>query len=132
VLSLRHLYDLLAAVEDWESSGALVRAQCEEVLTTTLAAARGERPEPKLKKSVSALSASTFDLIGSQDFSQDGMSVDSSAVLVKGGKVEDGAKAWDWRRGFPRGATGRELVRVLRLGVAREIARAFAEGEVAA
>jgi hypothetical protein len=90
-------------------------------------------PEPKqLKKSVSSISGSTFDLIGSQDFSQDGMSVEASAVLVKGGKVEDGKRGWDWRRGFPRGATGKELVRVLRLGVAREIARAFAEGEVTA
>ncbi|KAF3037924.1 hypothetical protein E8E12_002860 [Didymella heteroderae] len=135
VLTLRHLYDLLAAIEDWDTSGALVKAQCEEVLATTLAAAWGERPpEPRsaLQKSVSALSGSTFSLIGSQDFSQDGQSVDSSAVLVKGGKVEDGRRGWDWRRGFPRGATGTDLLRVLRLGVAREIARAFAEGEVAA
>lgn len=134
-LSLRHLYDLLAAVEDWDTSGALVQAQCEEVLRTTLAAAHGEsapNPQSLLQKSTSGLSGSMYSLIGSQEFSQDGQSADSSAVLVKGGKAEDGTRGWDWRAGFPKGATGSDLVKILRLSVAREIARAFAEGEVTA
>lgn len=62
-LSLRHLYDLLAAIEDFETSGALIRNQCEEVLRT----AQGD------------------------------------------------------------GASGSELLRVLRLGVARRMSRMFAE-----
>ncbi|KAF1924826.1 uncharacterized protein M421DRAFT_71604 [Didymella exigua CBS 183.55] len=134
-LTLRHLYHLLAAVEDWATSGALVQAQCEEVLRTTLAAAHGDappNPHSALQKSMSGLAGSSFSLIGSQDFSQDGQSADSSAVLVKGGKVEGARRGWDWRAGFPKGATGADLVKVLRLGVAREIARAFAEGEVTA
>lgn len=136
-LSLAHLYALLAATEDFETSGALVRSQCEEVLNTTLAAANGDAhvPEPRslLQKSVSGLSAeSTFSLIGSQDFSNDGNSTEASAVLVKGARVGDVKRGWDWRAGFNKGAKGSELIRVLRLGVAREIARCFAEGEVVA
>lgn len=134
-LSLRHLYDLLAAVEDWDTSGALVHAQCEEVLRTTLAAAHGDKPphpQSLLQKSTSGLTGSAYSLIGSHDFSADGHSADASAVLLSGGSLADAKRAWDWRAGFPRAATGAHLVRLLRLGVAREIARAFAEGEVAA
>ena len=135
-LTLRHLYDLLAAIEDLDTSGALIRAQCEEVLKTTLGAANGENEVPNsqslLQKSASGLSGSAYSLVGSQDFSLDGQSVDSSAVLVKGGRVEDAKRGWDWRAGFPKGAKGSDLLKVLRLGIAREIARCFAEGEITA
>ena len=132
-LSLRHLYDLLAAIEDFETSGALIRNQCEEVLQTALGAAHGDSvPEPRslLQKSTSGLSGSTFSLIGSQDFSTDAQSTQASAVLVRGGKINDVQRGWDWRAGCPKGAQGRELLRILRLGVAREVARCFAEGEM--
>ena len=127
-LTLQHLYDLLAAIEDFDTAGGLVKAQCEEVLQTTLAAAYGEKvaePRSLLQKSTSGLTASTYSLIGSQDFSMDGQSTDSSAVLVKGGKVEDAKRGWDWRAGFPKGAKGSDLLKVLRLGVSREIARSL-------
>ncbi|KAJ4987576.1 nuclear pore complex subunit Nup85 [Stagonosporopsis vannaccii] len=141
-LSLAQCYALVAAVEDFETAGALVKGQCDEVLRTTLRAATGEAPIPDpgpratLQKSGSALGGSLYSLIGSQDFSAassvGGGSAEGSAVLVKGGKTEDGQRGWDWRKGFPRGAESDELVRVLRLGIAREVARCFAEGEVTA
>jgi len=122
-LTLRHLYDLLAAIEDLETAPSMIRSQCEEVLSRTFSAAHGS-PQ-SLQKSTSNLTtaSSQFSLI---DFS----SVESSAVLEQGGHVDEGKRGWDWRRGFPRGAKGEDIVRVLRLGVAREIGRAFAEGEV--
>lgn len=52
--------------------------------------------------------------------------------MLVGGKVDDKSRGWDWRKGFGRGAKMEELIRVLRLGVAREVARCFAEGEVGA
>lgn len=57
-------------------------------------------------------------------------SMEGSAVLVKDGAVDDKIRGWDWRKGFPAGAKGEELMRLLRLGVAAEFGRAFAEGEV--
>ncbi|UPX13321.1 uncharacterized protein EKO05_0003837 [Ascochyta rabiei] len=135
-LTLRHLCDLLAVIEDFETTGALLHNQCEEVLRTTLAAAHGDpklpTPHALLQKSASALSASSYSLIGSQDFSQDGQSTDSSTVLVKSGKPDDPPRGWDWRRAFPKGATGGQILSVLRLGISREVARCFAEGEVVA
>lgn len=131
-LTLRHLYSLLAAIEDLTTAPSMIQSQCEEVLSTTLLAAHDSH---SLHKSTSNLTtaSSQYSLIGSADFgSADGQSTESSAVLVRGGHVDERKRAWDWRRGFHKGASADDLVRILRLGIAREIARAFAEGEVVA
>lgn len=131
-LTLRHLYDLLAVVEDLETAPSMIRIQCEEVLSRTFSAAHGSA---NLQKSTSNLTtaSSQFSLIGSTDFgSANAQSAESSTVLEQGGHVDEGKRGWDWRRGFPRGATGEDVIRVMRLGVAKEISRAFAEGEVTA
>ncbi|KAF2030508.1 hypothetical protein EK21DRAFT_65304 [Setomelanomma holmii] len=133
-LTLKHLYGLLAAIEDLDTAPSMIRSQCEEVLQTTLAAAHDSSSSPRhLTKSTSNLTtaSSQYSLLGSTDFgSQDGQSTEGSAVLVRGGHVDDSKRGWDWRRGFPRGASGGDIIKVLRLGIAREIGRAFVEGEV--
>jgi hypothetical protein len=132
-LTLRHLYELLAAIEDLDSASSMIRTQCEEVLSTTLAAAHDpSNAHHALQKSTSNLTtaSSQFSLI--EFGSQDGQSTENSAVLVKGGGVDESERGWDWRRGFNKGASGEDVIRLLRLGVAREIGRAFAEGEVSA
>jgi hypothetical protein len=134
-LTIQHLYSLLAAVEDLDTSPSMIRTQCEEVLTTALAAAHdGRVPSPRslLQKSTSNLTtaSSQYSLIGSTEFgSADGQSTESSAILVKGGNVDDAKRAWDWRKGFSKDATGSDLIRILRLGIAKETARAYAQGE---
>jgi phage terminase small subunit len=134
-LTLKNLYSLLAAVEDLDTAPSMIRAQCEEVLSTTLAAAHEGRASDSrsLNKSTSNLTtaSSQYSLIGSTDFSSAGApSMEGSAVLVKGGSVDDAKRAWDWRKGFSKKTTGRDVIRLLRLGIAKETARAFAEGEV--
>lgn len=139
-LTLSHLYSLLAAIEDLDTSPSMIRTQCEEVLSTTLLSAHDHNSSQNLPNSRSLLQKSTsnlttassqFSLIGSVDFgSADAQSTESSAVLVKGGHVDDVKRGWDWRKGFSKVAKGADLIRVLRLGIAREIGRAFAEGEV--
>ena len=82
-------------------------------------------------------------------------SVESSAELLLGGKKEkkkkdtkkggDGEKndnaeatgddkghvrrSWDWRRGWQQGATGEDVLRILRLNVAKELARGWMDGD---
>ncbi|CAO2657920.1 Nn.00g071800.m01.CDS01 [Neocucurbitaria sp. VM-36] len=141
-LTLRHLYDLLSAVEDLDTAPSMIRTQCEEVLSTTLLSAHDpnssqQLPNPHylLQKSTSNLTtaSSQYSLIGSTEFgSADGQSTDGSAILVKGGHIDEAKRGWDWRRGFGKGATGEDIIRVLRLGVAKEIGRAFVEGEITA
>jgi hypothetical protein len=80
--TLRHLYDLLAAIEDLETAPSMIRSQCEEVLSTTLSAAHSS--QHGLQKSTSNLTtaSSQFSLI--EFSSADGQSAENSAVLVKG------------------------------------------------
>jgi hypothetical protein len=124
---LRHLYDLLAAIEDLDTAPSMIRSQCEEVLSTTLSAAH-ESSHGSLQKSNSNITtaSSQFSLI---DFT-DGQSTENSAVLVRGGGIDASQRGWDWRRGFNKGASGEDIIRILRLGIAKEIGRAFAEGEM--
>lgn len=140
-LNLRHLYDLLSAVEDIDTAPSMIRTQCEEVLSTTLIAAHDpssqQLPNPHhlLQKSTSNMTtaSSQYSLIGSTEFgSADGQSTDGSAVLVRGGQVDESKRGWDWRKGFGKNATGSDIIRVIRLGISREISRAYAEGEVKA
>ncbi|KAF2259574.1 hypothetical protein CC78DRAFT_58812 [Lojkania enalia] len=135
MLTLKHLYSLLAAVEDIDTAPSMIRNQTEECLHTTLLAAHdGSVPSPRstLQKSTSNLTtaSSQYSLIGSTDLSSDAQSIESSTVLVKGGNVDDAKRAWDWRKGFRKAAKGEDVIRILRLGIAKEIARAFVEGEV--
>jgi hypothetical protein len=131
-LTLRHLYSLLAAIEDLDTAPSMIRTQCEEVLSTTLSAAHdsSSNAQYNLQKSTSNLTtaSSQFSLI--EFGSADAQSTENSAILVRGGGVDESKRAWDWRRGFHKGAKGEDVLSVLRLGVAREMARAFAEGEV--
>ena len=39
------------------------------------------------------------------------------------------SRSWDWRRGWQRGATGEDVLRVLRLNIAKELARGWMDGE---
>ncbi|KAH8723224.1 hypothetical protein GQ44DRAFT_761242 [Phaeosphaeriaceae sp. PMI808] len=133
-LTLRHLYSLLATLEDLDTAPGMIRTQCEEVLSTTLSAAHDANAHQLLKSTSNLTTASSqFSLIGSVDLgSVEGQGAEGSAVLVRGGHVDDSKRGWDWRRGFNKNASGKDIVRVLRLGVAKEIGRAFASGEVSA
>lgn len=138
---------ILSAVEDLESVTSRVYAQCEECFRSTLIAynhstSSGSRttsdsyvlpPSPRalLKKSVSATTASSnFSLIGSDMLesartrSQSGSgsaSAGSSGVLVPRPGDKDGPyeRGWDWRKGLGEETRGEDILRMLRLGLAR-------------
>lgn len=64
---------------------------------------------------------------------------DGSGVLIKdiskdtGSSVESGfsevERGWDWRKGIRRDATGKDILGILRYGIAHEVAKAWAMGE---
>jgi hypothetical protein len=117
---------LLKAIEDLQTVPRRVYSACDEFFQTVMASAqglKGSSPMDLLKKSTSSLSGtSNFSLVGSSMFaSQLQRSMSSSGVLVKA-NVKRG---WDWRRGLPANIKGDEIMRILRLGLAKEIARAW-------
>lgn len=46
-----------------------------------------------------------------------------------GGGVLDAKRGWDWRKGLKREAKGEDLLRILRLGLARDVARVWVGGD---
>ncbi|PYH90375.1 nuclear pore complex subunit Nup85 [Aspergillus ellipticus CBS 707.79] len=143
LLSVSQQFTILSAIEDLQTVTPRVYAQCEECFRSTLIQYQSSKrahtsdsfvqpPSPRamLKKSVSSLTASsTFSLIGNdmiesartRSGSGSG-SVGSSGVLVpradSDGLVPE-KRGWDWRAGLPEDMAGEDVLRLLRLGIAK-------------
>lgn len=134
----------MSAIEDLETVTSRVYSQCEECFRSTLleyhsraggksaseAFARPPSPQALLKKSVSSLTASSsFSFIGSDMLESARMrsvsgagSGSSSAVLVSHGQNgEPVQRGWDWRAGLPEEAKAEDVLKMLRLGLARGV-----------
>ncbi|TVY31118.1 Nucleoporin [Lachnellula hyalina] len=117
---------LLKAIEDIQTVGPRVYSACMEFLQTVIASAtglKGSSPTDMLRKSTSNTSGtSSFSMVGSSMLaSQLKQSMGGSGVLVKG-NIKRG---WDWRRGVSAGTTGDDVLRILRLGLAKDLAKAW-------
>lgn len=145
-LSLSQCLDLLKAIEDLQTVTSRVYDQCEECFRCTLTNGQPQhmqhRPDARemLKKSISNItsSSSAFSLIESEMVDAETReSTGSEGVMVgmvedagrKVGKREEGRRGWDWRKGVRADASGVEMLKAMRLGLARDIARAWVEGE---
>ena len=125
-ITLSQINILLKAIEDLQTVAPRVYDACDEFLKTVIASAQGlqgSTPHDMFKKSTSSMSGtSSFSLVGSSMLaSQLHRSMGSSGVLVKG-NIKRG---WDWRRGVTAGVTGQEILQILRLGLAKDLARAW-------
>ncbi|KAL2351055.1 hypothetical protein BJ546DRAFT_355272 [Cryomyces antarcticus] len=133
ILTLPQTFALLRSIEDLQAVSSLVFTQCEALFDAALAHYHGgpaTADTPGLRKSLfaksvggggmgaSGLAGSDYQMLGSSG------SVSSSGVLVRA----EVRRGWDWRKGLGRAAKGEDVLRILRLGLAREIARAWAEG----
>ncbi|KAI9759477.1 MAG: hypothetical protein M4579_002317 [Chaenotheca gracillima] len=136
VLSLAQAFDLLKAAEDLETVTPRVYAQCEEFFQSAVSSARGasskgSSPRATLKKSISSMTASSsFSLVGSSAFrTGGGDSLESGSGVLVPAPTADVKRGWDWRQGLPREVTGRHVLRILRLGLSKEISRGWIAGE---
>jgi hypothetical protein len=109
----------MKAIEDLQSTSPRIYAQCEEFFQTTISSQNS--PRASLKKTVSSMtSASGFSLVGSSLLdSESAESAGGSEVIVKEGLK----RGWDWRKGLPPKATGNLVLRILRLELAKELAK---------
>lgn len=117
---------LLKAIEDVQTVSPRVRSACSEFLQTVVASGqglKGSSPTDMLRKSTSNTSGtSSFSMVGSSMLaSQLKQSMGSSGVLVKG-NVKRG---WDWRHGISAGTSTEDVLRILRLGLAKDLAKAW-------
>jgi hypothetical protein len=117
---------LLKAIEDLQTVGPRVYSDCAEFLQTVIASGqglKGSSPTDMLRKTTSNSSgSSSFSMVGSSMLaSQLKHSMGSSAVLVKG-NVKRG---WDWRQGISASTKGDDVLRILRHGLAKDLAKAW-------
>ena len=62
----------------------------------------------------------------------DDFAMSSSTSLTNGNrkaKPDTEQRGWDWRSEVKEGSTGDDLLRTLRLGLAKDVARAWVDGE---
>jgi hypothetical protein len=134
IFSLPQLFAILSAVEDLQTIGPRIYASTEDVFQSALENVYGsDIPSPRalLRKETSGMTASSqFSMVGSSLLSSKEMgtvaSSEGSGVLVKSGTVKRG---WDWRKGLRKNITGEDVLRILRLQISLEVAKAWASEE---
>jgi hypothetical protein len=128
------LFTLLKAIEDLQTVGPRILAQCETLLSTAIENAFGaDIPSPRamLRKDASNLTtaSSQFSLVGSSLLSSQEVQAmgesGESGVLVSAGEV--GRRGWDWRKGLKRTSKAEEVLTVLRITMAERVADAWTE-----
>ena len=131
------MYDILAAVEDLQTVNARVYDAAEDCLQASLRNYHGSAPpSPRamLQKSVSsgANSNFSFSMMGSEMLARSAessveKSIGGSGVLVsRRGEVAE--RGWDWRAAFrPVGIRGADVLKVLRMGIAKDLSMAQLE-----
>ncbi|MCJ1280981.1 hypothetical protein MMC26_000299 [Xylographa opegraphella] len=141
MLSLPQMLSLLSAIEDLQTVHPRIYDQCQECFRSTIAAAKDIRPSfsshELMKKSISSLTSSSgFSLIGSSMLEDHNDASDSGGAngLTNGTHERTTTpekRGWDWRVGMKEGATGEDLLRMLRIGLAKDVAKAWIDpGEV--
>ncbi|KAF4345494.1 nuclear pore complex subunit nup85 [Fusarium beomiforme] len=121
VVTLSQIDILLKAIEDLQTVGDRVYSACDDFFNLVLASAqglKGSTPQDLMAKSTASLGGS-FMMTG-------------SSVLVNhlhksisaGTKVNRG---WDWRKGWLATSKGEDVLRKLRLGLAKDLATLWLE-----
>ena len=125
VLTDDQVFALLKAIEDLQTVTPRVYDQCEEFFQSAIRNAHGTEPpslQSMFKKTQSNLSASmfSFSMIGSQmmESGPPSRSMGSSGVMVPG-SIKRG---WDWRVGLPNDVKGDDVLKQLRVGLAKQLA----------
>ncbi|KAH8893471.1 hypothetical protein GQ53DRAFT_840515 [Thozetella sp. PMI_491] len=121
VITLDHIDTLLKAVEDLEAVGERVYKACNDFFEVVLASApgslKGSTPADLLKKSTGG--SSSLVLTGSS------MLASQLQRSISGGGGPGRTttrRGWDWRSELAAGSTAEDVLRRLRLGLARDLA----------
>ncbi|KAF4987860.1 hypothetical protein FGRMN_10117 [Fusarium graminum] len=121
VVTLSQIDTLLKAIEDLQTVGDRVYSTCDDFFNLALASAqglKGSTPQDLMAKSTASLGGSYM--------------MTGSSVLVNHlhKSISAGAKAnrgWDWRKGWLATSKGEDVLRKLRLGLAKDLAALWLE-----
>ena len=138
ILQQQHNFTLLSAIESLETVSRNIYMRCEDCLTSTLSSYHNNQSPPSsremMRKTVSSLTSSSgFSLVGSEMLGESMTSGGGSGSMVKLGdrrtkngiKTDEVKRGWDWRKEVQRDANGEDVLRTLRRGIAKDMARAW-------
>lgn len=136
VITLDQMDTLLKAVEDIETVSSTVFEAADEFFNLVLASAqglKGSTPHDLMRRkntgTGSSGSGSSLMLSGSTMLASQLQRSVSSGLSRSGGAVKRG---WDWRNGLAAGATSRDVLRILRLGLSKDLSKLWlAEADTA-
>ena len=138
ILSQAQNLVLLSAIESLETVSSNIYSRCEDCFASTLSSYRNGQsppnPQEMMRKTASSLTSSSgFSLVGSEMLGESMTSGGGSGSMVKVGerrnetdiKVNAVKRGWDWRQGIQKNASGADVLRILRLGLAKDMAKAW-------
>ncbi|KAK3325887.1 hypothetical protein B0H66DRAFT_549677 [Apodospora peruviana] len=130
IITIDQIDTILKAIEDLQAVGSRVYNACEEFLQLVLASAplKGSTPADLLKST----SGGSFELTGSSLMASQ-LQRSLRGSTAPGGKISSVKRGWDWRAEVPAKTTGEDVMRRLRLGLAKDLASlwlAEADGDV--
>lgn len=127
LLSLDQLDILLKAVEDIETVGGRVYETAKDFFQLVLASApallKGSTPADLMKKSgPGSMALSGTSMLASQlHRSVAGGGQAGSGPLIS--KQQNAKRGWDWRHGLDYSTTAEDVLRILRLGLTKDLAK---------
>ena len=140
-LTLHQLETLFKAVEDIQTVGPRVFSVAEQFFDTALAGTPATNVTGLRKSTTTTVAvprdennnsaASSFVLTGSSFFASQIVSSAAAGNNVQGNEkvgnsyCEVRKRGWDWRRGLKPGTRARDVLRIIRLGLGREVARVW-------
>ncbi|KAK3360031.1 hypothetical protein B0T25DRAFT_473221 [Lasiosphaeria hispida] len=123
VITLDQIDTILKAIEDLQAVGPRVYGTCEEFLQIVLAAVpgglKGSTPADLLRKSTGNVAGTSYVLGGSSLMVSQ---LHKSLGAGSGGAGKNVKRGWDWRKEMTAKTSGEEVMRRLRLGLAKDLA----------
>ncbi|PHH84955.1 hypothetical protein CDD83_1120 [Cordyceps sp. RAO-2017] len=123
LISLDQIDVLLKAIEDIQTVGSRVYEPCDGFFDLVLASCqglRGSTPADLMQKSTNSLSGSSYIMSGSSMLASH-----LHRSTAGAGKLHRG---WDWRKAWMANTKGEDVLRKLRLGLAKDLAALWLEG----
>ncbi|KAF6824829.1 nuclear pore complex subunit nup85 [Colletotrichum musicola] len=121
VITLDQMDVMLKAIEDIQTVNSTIFNAADEFFKLVLASAqglKGSTPADLMSKSTGSLGGSSYMLSGSSMLA----SQLHRSISGGGGIPRNTKRGWDWRKGLTTSTSAEDVLRILRLGLSRDLA----------
>jgi hypothetical protein len=121
VITLGQIDTLLKAIEDLQTVGSRVYSVCDDFFNLVLSSGqglKGSNPADLMRKSTTSLSGSSYMMTGSSML---------ASHMQRSGAAGKAQRGWDWRKAWAVNTKGEDVLRKLRLGLAKDLADLWLE-----